>query len=395
MDGTCCGCGAGTAEVADFGTHRLPDFINPGSPLPPEYPLRLMLCPDCTLLQLDDLAPRGEIYHERYGFKSGINEAVRADLADVAAYALRFVPEPSRWLDIACNDGTLLSNVPTRVQRTGTDPLVQFAPEARKHADRIVSDYFRPDNFERGEFDVITAVSMFYDLADPVEFARGVEQVLAADGIWVIQQNYAGSMVRLNALDNVCSEHVTYFTVRSLRRVLKQAGLEIKDVTYSDVNGGCFRVAAGRRGRLAMPSIDTALDWERSMALDRVVRYRRWAAEVRCELDKTREFVAKRTTAGNSAYLYGASTRGGVLLKLAGIGPELLPYAVERNPAKVGKIMAATEIPIISEERMRAAEPDFLLVSPWFFRDVFVKRERDYLESGGRMIFPLPYFEVT
>lgn len=109
----------------------------------------------------------------------------------------------------------------------------------------------------------------------------------------------------------------------------------------------------------------------------------------------TRAFLERCKERGQKVYLYGASTRGGTFLQMIGAGPDLLPYAVERSPAKVGKIMAATGIPIINEEAMRNDQPHALLVSPWFFREVFLEREREYLDRGGRLVFPLPHFEIV
>jgi SAM-dependent methyltransferase len=393
----CRGCGSGgLIPVLDLGDQRLPDFTDPGTPPGWGWPLRLMFCDQCTLLQLGETVPRGLLYHERYGFKSGVNQAIRADLADVAAYALRKKPDPQTWLDIACNDGTLLSNVPRAVHRTGIDPLAQFADEASQHADAIISDYFRSRYFPGGRFDVITSVSMFYDLDDPVAFARDVAGVLAPRGVWVIQQNYAADMLTRNAVDNICHEHATYFSVTALGRVLDQAALEISDVTYSAVNGGCIRTLVTHAGVLRIsPSVADAVDREAKLHMGLPGTYEAWGHTVRAELDRTRQALDSMRAAGKRVYLYGASTRGGTFLQMIGAGPELLPYAVERQPAKVGKIMATTGIPIISEEAMRADPPDALLVSPWFFRDVFVDREKDYLAGGGQMMFPLPRFEVV
>jgi SAM-dependent methyltransferase len=391
----CRACGHETETVLDLGKHYLPDFTEPGVLPGRAWPLHLECCPACTLLQLAETTPRDALYHERYGFRSGVNEAIRADLASVVKYALAAFPDPGSWLDIACNDGTLLSNVWPGCRRTGIDPLAHLASEAIGHADAVISDYFRPGYFPE-LLDVVTSVSMFYDLDDPVAFARDVATVLAPGGIWVIQQNYAAAMLERNAVDNICHEHVTYFSVTSLQPVLAAAGLEINDVAYSDVNGGCFRTLVSRQGeRPVSASVQEALGAERAMGLHDPATWRAWGLEVLAELGKTRRLLDDAKAAGERVMVYGASTRGGTILQAIGAGPELVGAAVERQPAKVGKVMAATGIPIISEEAMRADPPEWLLVSPWFFRAVFVEREAEYLKNGGRMAFPLPRFEVV
>jgi NDP-4-keto-2,6-dideoxyhexose 3-C-methyltransferase len=396
VNGKCCSCGEFTIPVLDLGSQRTPDFPEPGTPLPAAYPLQLMLCPRCTLLQLDEAVDRSVLYHPRYGFKSGINEAIRYDLADVVRYSFDQKPDAASWLDIASNDGTLLSNVPEHIERVGIDPMVQFAREALTHANWIIPDFFSPDCFTPGSFDIITSVSMFYDLADPGEFVQGVREVLDTHGIWVIQQNYALDMLRLNAVDNICHEHITYFSVKSLWFLLNRHGMEINDVQHSDVNGGCFRVTVSHKGRRPVKeSVWQALAEEEAAHLYEDRTFHQWGRAVLAQLDRTKKLLARASAQGERVQVYGASTRGGTILQLIGADPGTLEAAVERSPAKVGKIMAAAGgLPIISEEEMRADPPDYLLVSPWFFREVFIEREREYLARGGRMVFPLPHFEV-
>ena len=394
----CLSCGGAVTEVADLGLLYLPDWVDPGEPRGERYPLRLVLCGGCTLLQLGDIVPRPAVLHERYGFASGLNEANVADLWSVAEYALRHVPDPGSWLDIGCNDGTLLAAVPDSVYRAGVDPLGQFAEQARAHADEIIPGYFRPGDFGTRQFDVITSTAMFYALPDPAGFTEGVREVLAADGAWVIQQNYALDMLRNNVIDNVIHEHVAYYTVRSLQHLMLRHGLEITDVAYSDpgIKGGCVRTLVSHIGaRPVADSVTWALATESAFGADRPETWREWTGDVLGQMAGTRSFLEGEASAGRTVYCYGAGNRGGTLVQLIGAGPETMPFAVERSRAKVGKVWTSAGIPVISEEQMRADHPDYLLVSPWFFRPGFTARERAYLESGGQLVFPLPQFEVV
>jgi NDP-4-keto-2,6-dideoxyhexose 3-C-methyltransferase len=401
VPGTVCrSCGSlHLVDVLDLGYQRLSDFIEPGQLVPEQHELKLVICLDCTLVQLSKTTPRGKLYHERYGFRSGTNEAVRADLEDVVKYARSFGVQSTspRWLDIACNDGTLLSFVPDTYHRTGIDPVAAIAREARtRGANRVIYDYFDSRFFAPHEFDVITSVSMFYDLDKVNTFVDQVERVLAPGGVWVIQQNYAGDMISKNAVDNICHEHVTYFALLPLMILMERHGLEINDVVFSDVNGGCIRTAVSRIGdRPQSASVQATYEREVTRGLHRPELWMGWGRSVREELELTRKFLHRARDRGESVYLYGASTRGGTFLQMINAGPELLPFAVERSPAKVGKIMGSTGIEIIDESRMRAVHPDYLLVSPWFFRDVFVEREAEYLAKGGKLVFPLPHFEIV
>jgi SAM-dependent methyltransferase len=343
------------------------------------------------------------MYHDRYGFRSGVNEAIRNDLHAIVDDAMQRQPGVKRWLDIACNDGTLLSFVPKHIHRVGVDPVATFEPESRQHADRVVVNFFDPRWFvsdrpgnPHEEFDIITSISMFYDLDEPNGFVADVAKVLAPDGIWVIQQNYALTMFELGAVDNVCHEHITYWTLAALEHLLHRHGLEVNDVLLSDVNGGSFRTVVSRRGsRPVSSTVATQRQYETRFHLDRPEAWGKFALRVRAAFDDLRRLIDEINAAGQRCYIYGASTRGGTIWQAAGLSVQDLPFAVERQAAKVGRKIASIGVPIISEEQARADHPEYMLVAPWFFRDVFIEREHDYLKAGGKLIFPLPDLEIV
>jgi NDP-4-keto-2,6-dideoxyhexose 3-C-methyltransferase len=389
-------------QVVDLGGQYLSDFRDDDR-RPPRWPLVLMLCAACGLLQLRDTTPRELMYHDRYGFRSGINEAIREDLHGVVDHALTTRPDARRWLDIGCNDGTLLSFVPERIHRVGIDPVATFEGAARQHADSVITGFFHPRRFTLDgagdcyeQFDIITSISMFYDLDDPNEFVTDVLKVLAQEGIWIIQQNYAPTMLELGAIDNVCHEHITYWSLAALEHLLDRHGLEVNDVRLSSVNGGSFRTLVSRAGARAVnASVPALRQAETSHQLRQPTAWHKFASRARRAFVDLRRLIDEINAAGQRCYIYGASTRGATIWQAAGLTARDLPFAVERQSAKVGRKMASIGVPIISEEQARADRPEYMLVAPWFFRDVFIERERDYLKSGGRLIFPLPDLEIV
>lgn len=395
---TCRSCNSDDLEaVVNLGDQYLSDFRTDNQK-PPKYPLDVVICASCLLVQLRDTTPSYEMYHDRYGFKSGINEAIKADLKSVVDTALAWNPAPDHWLDIAANDGTLLGFVPENTYRVGIDPIEKYAAESITRANRIVSDFFKPEYFtgQGFAFNVVTSVSVFYDLDDPNEFVSGVKSVLAEDGIWVIQQNYLLTMMEINAYDNICHEHLEYYSLLSLQPLLERHGLEINDVSLSDVNGGCVRTVVSRKdSNVVKPSVAFHLGNERRAGLDTMETYDKFVRRIKASVKQTSDFVRAANEEGKTVFIYGASTRGGTIWQACGLDVNDLPYAVERNPTKFGKKIAAIGVPIISEEAAREMKPDYMLVSPWFFKDVFVERERQYLEEGGALVFPLPEFEIV
>jgi len=403
MRDTCRVDNGNLTPLLDLGEQYLSDFREDDS-LPPKYPLEVMMCEDCKLVQLGDTTPSGEMYHERYGFKSGVNEAIRNNLAEIVDECLTLKPKARAWLDIASNDGTLLSNVPENIYRVGIDPITKYCKEAEAHADRIVNEFFSPQYFEKRlnedtvhqVFDVITSISMFYDLDDPNKFVSGVKQVLAKGGIWSIQQNYLLTTMELNAVDNVCHEHLEYYSLYALEKLLDRHGLEVFDCSTNLINGGSIRTLVARKGeRPIQDSVERQRTKELDFGINDPAKYEEFAKNVQERLKKLADFVMSEAVNGKVTYIYGASTRGGTIWQGAGLGVKHLPKAVERNPEKVGKMISSIQVPIISEEQARQEHPDYMLISPWFFGDVFVERERKYLEAGGKFIFPLPNVELV
>jgi NDP-4-keto-2,6-dideoxyhexose 3-C-methyltransferase len=390
--------------VIDLGQQYLSEFREDDS-RPPRYPLILVRCEQCFLVQLKHDTPAAVMYHDQYSFKSGVSDAIVLNLADVVQHALEewgedaSRPPRPRWLDIASNDGTLLSFVPKEFFRVGIDPLEHFAGEAANNANLIISDFFSPTYFRKVDtFDVITSVSMFYDVPDPYEFVKGVRSVLALGGVWVIQQNYLPAMLSNCSVDNISHEHLTYWSLSNLSTLLNQNNLVITDVTFSRVNGGCFRVIvrhASDPKTQVSESFQHALDREKRLRLDSFVPFELFADRASNAIAKIWTTVEKINKGGGSVFVYGASTRGAVLWQAAGLDVHDLPFVVDRNPEKVGRYMSAIQAPIISEEAAREMNPDYMLVGPWWFRDQFIEREREYLRRGGALIFPLPELEIV
>ena len=390
---TCRSCYSSELEIVlDLGSHRLSDFADVMPENPPTFPLRVLRCNVCTLAQLSTTVPAQMLYHPRYSFKSNVSEAIIEDLAGVVREGLAWPTlKITRWLDIACNDGTLLRFVPGHIWREGVDPLIQFAPEATKHADRITTDFFHPKHFDQ-MFDVITSISMFYDIDDPNTFVEGVKSVLAKRGIWIIQQNYLPTMLRQNSIDNVSHEHLAYYSLRSLEHLLYQHGLEVNRVWLNPINGGCFRTIVSRIG---MHPVEQTVHMLRQVEYDHQTAWSAFRLETTRSLNGLRQFVKDLVSKRQLIYVYGASTRGGTIWQAAELDARDMPLAVDRNPVKVGKVMTSIGAPIISEERAREIGPNYFLVGPWWLREHIVKREQQYLKDGGKLIFPLPSLEVV
>lgn len=388
-------------DILSLGDQYLSDFSKEDNK-PVKSPLDLVLCRNCNLLQLKNTVSPSILYTERYGYKSGINNTMKEELQEIVDKILRKVNGNGKItaLDIGANDGTLLSFYGDNVFKIAVEPIKKFSEECRKYADIVINDFFNLTAYKSKlqdiKVNIITAISCFYDIDDPNQFISDIKKILHKDGIFVIQQNYLGLMLKYNAYDNVVHEHLEYYSLLSLEYLLKRHNLEVFDVEISDINGGCFRTFISNKGK--RPITDHVIklrNREKKLKLNESKVYKDFAVRVKKMREKLHILLVKLKKEHKSVYVYGASTRGNTLLQFCKVNNQLVKKAVERNSEKWGKKIASVGIPIISEEQARREKPDYMLVLPWFFKEEFLIREKKYLENGGHFIFPLPELEIV
>ena len=205
------------------------------------------------------------------------------------------------------------------------------------------------------------------------------------------------TMLKTRSLDTACHEHLEYYGVKQIKHILDSVDMKIVDTNFNDSNGGSFRVTAAHKDNPIKPRVlvDQILKAEKELGLSTSVPYDEFRENSEKVKEEIHKFLTEEKDKGKSIYIYGASTKGNTLLQYCGIGKDLITAAAERNPEKFGKRTPGTGIPIISEEEARKANPDYFIVLPWHFKDEFIKREADYLDQGGKLIFPLPEFTVV
>lgn len=355
----------------------------------------------CGLLQLRHTVP-GDVLYSSYWYRSGVNQTMRDNLHGIARRCEELAPiDNSVMLDIGCNDGTLLDGYKGVGQRVGFDPsdVARYA-EGRGHT--IVRDFFSLDAIRKLGFaraKIVTSIAMFYDLDDPVGFALDVAQILQPAGVWCMELHYLPAMLQSNGYDAIVHEHVAYYSLAVIERVLADAGLEVIRAERNGINGGSLRLYIGHRGaHRRTADAEAALRrlrvYEFEMGLDLAGPYAEFRRNVEIARGDLVDICLRARNDGKRVHVYGASTKGNTILQHCGIGPELVELAADRNPDKWGST-TATGIPIVSEEDSRARRPDYYLALPWHFLDEFERRERQFLERGGRFITPLPTARIV
>ena len=213
---------------------------------------------------------------------------------------------------------------------------------------------------------------------------------------------YQPLMLKLNAFDNICHEHIEYYSLKSVNRLLKSNKLEIFKVELNDVNGGSFRLyIKHNNAKTPRPSfsdlkkMNDLFKKEMTSGGNTVGAYKKFAQRIEFLKNKTAEFIKREVSLGKKVCVYGASTKGNTLLQYYGLNAQIIAAAAERNPNKYGLKTVGSLIPITSEEDVRALNPDYLLVLPWHFKKEFIEREKKFINRGGKMIFPLPDFKIV
>jgi hypothetical protein len=367
-------------------------------------PLELAWSPSSGLLQLKHSYDLGEMYGDNYGYRSGLNASMVQHLNNKVHSLQRACPVSSGdiVLDIGSNDGTLLSayNV-SGLKKVGIDPTGRKFAQYYGADTKLIPEFFNAkvfqSNFPNKAAKIITSISMFYDLENPSEFVSDIASILEPDGIWHFEQSYMPAMLRTTSYDTVCHEHLEYYSLHVVKKLLESNGLEVIDVQMNAVNGGSFAVTAGHKGSNRQPNypvIDWLLGQEDRMALHTPRPYRDFEERVFRHRDDLTRLVKTLTADGKKIAGYGASTKGNVLLQFCGFNSQDIYCIAEVNQEKFGALTPGTHIPIMSEDEVKQTNPDYMLVLPWHFRDSIIRREAKYLEGGGKLIFPLPEIEI-
>ncbi|MBE6838054.1 MAG: class I SAM-dependent methyltransferase [Ruminococcus sp.] len=366
--------------------------------------LDLYFCPECGLLQLGHSYSLDEMYGDNYGYRSGLNPSMVEHLSSKinmleTMYNLK---SGDVVLDIGSNDGTSLNSYKTEgVRRIGMDPTGKKFRQYYNEGVELIPDFFSVKSFSEicdKKVKIVTSISMFYDLESPIDFAKQVNEILADDGIWHLEQSYMPTMLRNNSYDTVCHEHLEYYSLGAIKYIMDVAGLRILDVSTNDINGGSFAITVAKKDS-AYKSNSGIINWflgqEKNLGLDTLKPYLDFAArtvEHRIQLKSLLDSLAKD---GKLVCGYGASTKGNVILQYCGITEEEVKVFGEVNPDKFGSFTPSTYIPIDDEEKVRAMKPDYFLVMPWHFRNGILAKEKEYLKSGGHFIFPLPFIDIV
>lgn len=405
-------CGnSNLVSIVDLGNQALSSvFPLPGAPDPSFSPLDLIRCdksavPEaCGLVQLRHTADLDEMYGTTYGYFSSISPTMVTHLTNKVEDLVVYV-EPKcgdTVLDIGCNDGTLLNcyGAEKGLIRVGIDPSAEKFRANYQPDIRVAYDFFSESAVRAligsKKCKIITSIAMFYDLDDPLTFIRDISALLSVDGVWALELSYLPLFLKQLSYDQTCHEHVTYLGLRQMEWMFRQCGLKTLDVSLNDMNGGSFYLFVGKQDGPYLPNqskIDRLISEEE--VLDDPSTYQRLHNRILAHRDDVQNLFKILGSAGKKVFGYGASTKGNIILNYCGLSPNEIEAIGDRNPEKDGLETPGTRIPIISHEKLRALQPEYLFVFIWHFRNEVIRDELEFLQRGGKLIFALPRLHLV
>jgi SAM-dependent methyltransferase len=370
------------------------------------YPLRVLACTACWLVQTEDYAHRSELFSADYAYFSSFSTTwLEHAERYVTAMAERFrLGAHSHVVEIASNDGYLLQYCVARgIPCLGVEPTAGTAQAARRKGIEVVEEFFGEEMAGRlvaagRSADLAVANNVLAHVPDINDFVAGFARLLKPDGVATFEFPHLLKLVQLNQFDTIYHEHYSYLSFTAVRGIFERNGLSVFDVEEWPTHGGSLRVYAQRSdaGRREIRERVTRLSGEEVTAgIETAVFYAGFQATADGVKDDFVSFLIEAKHSGKTVAAYGAAAKGNTLLNYAGVRPDLIRFVVDLNPAKQGRFMPGSRIPIVDEAWLKAAQPDYVVVLPWNLK-AEITRQLDYVRTwGGHLATAVPCMEVV
>lgn len=362
------------------------------------YPLRLVLCRNCGLLQITETVPP-EVLFRHYTYFSSFADT---QLESSRALAERLVQErglnaDSLVIEAGSNDGYLLQHFANHaIPVLGIDPARNVADEANAHEVPTLAEFFGIDLAEQlvredRQADVLIANNVLAHVADLAGFVQGIEKILKPGGVASIEFPYVVDMIQRLEFDTIYHEHLCYFSLTVADRIFRTHGLAVTDVERLVIHGGSLRLTVERVNH-AKPTaaVTRLLAEEAELRVDQPEFFHGFDKRVLELKAKLLSLLSELSSQGNRLAAYGAAAKGTTLLNFCGIGSELIPYVVDRNPHKQGRYVPGIRVPICSPERLLEDRPDYVLLLTWNLAEEILDQQAAFREAGGKFILPGP-----
>jgi SAM-dependent methyltransferase len=366
----------------------------------PVYPLHARICEACLLVQVEPAVPPEAIFSD-YPYFSSFSpswlahcEAFAAEMTEQMALDAK-----SRVVEIGSNDGALLSRFAARgIPALGVEPARNVAEAAIARGLATEIAYFGAETGRRlaaegGAADLIAATNVLAHVPDIDDFVAGIRALLKPGGRFVVEFPHLLNLIREVQFDTIYHEHFTYLSLLALRPIFARHGLHMIDVARQPTHGGSLRLFVGRDGSPGA-AVDALVGEEIAAGLDRPEGYDGFQDRVAAVRDGLLRFLAEARAGGRTVVAYGAAAKGNTLLNHAGVGLDDIAFVVDRNPAKQGRLLPGSRLPIHPVEALIAAQPDYVLILPWNLREEVIAQLPEVAAWGGRFVTAIPEIRI-
>ena len=365
-------------------------------------PVTLIICKNCELVQLGHNFDLKYLYGPDYGYRTGINKTMLNHVNNVVKNLSKKtqLKKNDLVLDIASNDGSLLKFYKKNIITFGIDPILQKYIKEYKKINYKIADFFSASKIThlvKKKFKIITALSVFYDAADPNKFIKDAKKLLSKDGIFLLEFADLASIIKNKMFDTICHEHLEYYSTKVILNLCKKNNLRIFDIKKNDINGASkqyFICHLESKYKNNLKTIKKTLNFEKKLKLSDEKTYKHFINSINKSKNRLNKFLKKEKKSGKKIHGYGASTKGNVLLQYYKIDNKMIDFIAERNKNKFNLYTPGTDIKIISEVLSRFYKPDYYLVLPWHFKSEILAREKEIRKKGTKFIFPLPELKI-
>lgn len=391
-------CGGSLAEVVDLGMSPLCEsFLGAGqlNRMEPFYPLKVRVCGDCFLMQLEEYVSPAEIFSEYAYFSSYSDAYIEHARAYVDNVVKRLgLGSESHVVELASNDGYLLQHFLRHgIPVLGIEPAANVAKTAIAKGVPTQVEFFTAESALRlKKADLIIANNVLAQVPDINDFAEGMARLLKPRGVATVEFPHLLKLIAENQYDTIYHEHFSYFSLGTAEKIFAAHGLRVFDVEEIWTHGGSLRLylCSEKSDRATDGRVAQIKRRESDQGLDRLVGFSRFADQVRQSKWSLVDFLIRAKWYGKSIVAYGAPGKGNTLLNYCGIRTDFLDYAVDRNPYKHGKFTPGTHIPIFPPEKIRDTRPDYLLILPWNLKHEIMASHGYIREWGGQFVVPIP-----
>jgi 2-polyprenyl-3-methyl-5-hydroxy-6-metoxy-1,4-benzoquinol methylase len=371
----------------------------------PVYPLKVLVCEKCLLVQLadvnkaDDIFTAGYVYFSSYA-KSWVEHAKRYADKMTERFSLGAA---SFVVEVASNDGYLLQHFKARdIECLGIDPAANAAEAAKAKGVETLVDFFGEDLARkvvetRGKADVIAANNVLAHVPELNDFVRGLKALLKPGGVITIEFPHLMQLVEGVQFDTIYDEHFSYFSLGAAQRILSHHGLEIFDVEELPTHGGSLRLFIHHQGdvQAVNGSVEVLLSRERNLGMESLDYYDGFQNRTQRIRDDFLEIVTREKAAGRKIAAFGAAAKGNTFLNYCKVGVDAIDFVVDDTPAKQGKLLPMSRIPVVSEEVLKQERPDIILVLPWNLKGEIINKLAYIRDWGGRFVTCIPEVEVS